>query len=98
MKTLTGLHGREVEPLRIMADGVTITEGKKHPLTLSENRGGTTMPNTQDLTRKQAGDQLDALTKELMEEKEISYEVAFNRVCKQEPELFKAYMPAAAKH
>jgi hypothetical protein len=48
--------------------------------------------------RGDAGNQLDALARELVEEKGLSYDAAFDKVCKQEPALFRAYMPAASRH
>jgi|GEM_PF-1928671 len=64
----------------------------------TEPDGGTQNGKRTAKDRGDAGNQLDALAKEMMEEKGLSYEAAFNRVCKAEPELFKAYMPAASKH
>jgi len=95
---------------QLIADQKKRTEGELRKLSGSDpgdlganpdttnGDGGTQNGKRTAKDRGDAGNQLDALAKELMEEKEISYEVAFNRVCKQEPELFKAYMPAAAKH
>ena len=48
--------------------------------------------------RTDAGNQLDALAREIAEEKGCSYAAAFDRACKQEPQLYEAYMPAPVRH
>ncbi len=55
------------------------------------------MANTQSMTRTEAGNELDRLTKDLMDEKDLSYEAAFDKVCRRNPELFKVYIPTVAK-
>jgi hypothetical protein len=95
MQTVKGFNGRDAGPVFIGAADVSINPGATKPVTLSENRGGPTM--NASITQKQAGDKLDALAKDLAEEKGLTYDKAFDRVCKQEPELLAAYIPASQK-
>ena len=99
MRILKGSESQAAEGVRIMASDVALTLPRK-PRTFSQQpsktKGATTM-NASNMTRTEAGNELDRLTKEMMDEKDLSYEAAFDKVCRRNPALFNAYLPAAAR-
>ena len=100
-KKLIGLGGREVEPVRVETGNVVITPGRSVPQTFTQHqpskpKGATTM-NASNMTRTEAGNELDRLTKEYMEQKDVDYQTAFDRVAKATPAMLNAYIPAAGK-